>query len=154
MLHSSSRILGFLVSITAFSSATYLLLTGSSILVRPVYPGLEIPWGTPITWFGFLGIAGLLYFAFPVIQKPVTKTQVFLKGAWALSMILSVGWPFISYYLAANWTYSFGNQEEFRGSDRASYYFYYLCLATAVLPLMVLFGILLEKFCSRFHTLS
>lgn len=145
----SFRTLGLIVSLVVFCTASYLLITGSPVLTQVVSESLGMPWGTLITWLGFLGLAGSVYFAFPGIRTPRNRIQRFLRTAWLGGMFLAVAWPFVSYYLAGNWSNTFRAQEEFRGSTRASIYFWYLCAATAMVPLLVLLGAFLEYLLGR-----
>jgi hypothetical protein len=146
MMDMSPRHFGLLVSLVVFCVASYLLVTASPVLNHPASESLGLPWGTLITWFGLLSIPAIVYFGFPRLRETGSAGQRLLKWAWKLSLILAILWPFASYYLADNWSYSFRNQEEFRGSARASVYYWNLVKVTAILPLLVLFGMLLERF--------
>lgn len=145
MFDMSPRHLGLLVSLLVFCAASYLLVTASPVLVHPISESMGLPWGTLITWLGLLSIPGILYFAFPRLKDPKSRWQGLLKWAWRLSLILALLWPFLSFYLAGNWSYSFQAQQEFRGSTRASMVFWNLTKFTAVLPLLVLLGMLLDR---------
>lgn len=136
--------IGLLVSLVVFCSVIFLLVTGSPLLNHPLSESLGLPLGTLITWMGFLSFPGMLYFGFPALRTPESKAQRFLKRAWMISLVLALAWPFVSFYLAANWSFSFRLQEAFRGSDRASYYFWYLCTATALWPLLLLSALILD----------
>lgn len=136
--------IGLLVSLVVFCSATYLLVTGSHLLNYLLSASLGLPLGTLITWLGLLSLPGMLYFAFPSLRTPKGRTQQFLRSAWRISLLLALAWPFISFYLASNWSFSFRLQDSFRGSDRASYYFWCLCTATVVWPLLMLFALIVE----------
>jgi hypothetical protein len=136
---------GLLVSLVVFCSAMYLLVTGSTLLNYPISESAGLPLGTLITWFGFLSLPGILYFGFPALRDPKGRTEQSLRFAWLISFLLAVAWPFISYYLAANWSYSFKFQPEFRGSDRASEYFWLLAEITVVLPLLILLSLFLVR---------
>ncbi len=136
--------IGLLVSLAVFCLVIYLLMTGSSLLTYPLSESLGLPLGTLITWLGFLSFPGILYFGFPALRTPRSRIHRFLRTAWWIGLALALAWPFISFYLAANWSFSFRLQEAFRGSDRASYYFWHLCTATVVWPLLVLFALVLD----------
>lgn len=137
--------IGLLVSLVVFCSVVYLLVTGSELLNYPLSESLGLPLGTVMTWMGFLSLPGMLYFGFPVLRTPRNEIQRILRITWRISLLLALAWPFVSYYLAANWSFSFRVQGEFRGSARASVYFWYLCAATAVWPLLVLTALSLER---------
>lgn len=145
MLDMSPRHFGLLVSLVVFCAASYLLVTASPVLNYPASESLGLPWGTLVTWFGLLSIPAIVYFGFPRLQETGSLVGRLLKWAWILSLILALLWPFISYYLADNWSYSFRSQKEFRGSSRASDYYWTLVKVTAILPLLVLLGMLLER---------
>ena len=137
---------GLLICLVVFCSVSYLLVTGSSSLNYLLSETMGLPLGTPVTWLGLLSLSGILYFGFSALRAPGNQTQRILRSAWIISLLLAVVWPFISYYLAANWSNSFaGGQEAFRGSDRASEYFWLLTKTTAVFPLLVLAGLLLDR---------
>lgn len=145
MLDMSPRHFGLLVSLVVFCAASFLLVTASPVLEQPASESLGLPWGTLIVWFGFLSIPAILFFAFPRLWEPGSAVQRFLKVAWTISLVLAVLWPFLGYFLAGNWSYNFGTVEGFRGSTRASWYFWNLAKITALLPLLVLLGMLLER---------
>ena len=145
----STRKLGLIVSLVVFCAASYLLVTGSPVLNQVASEALLMPWGTLITWFGLLSLPSLVYFVFPGIMHPATGVQRILKGFLLLSVVLALLWPLLSFYLAANWSYSFKAQEAFRGSARASVYFWNLVKFTAALPLLVFLGCLLERLFGR-----
>jgi hypothetical protein len=138
-----------MVSLVAFCAASFLLVTASPVLILPAIESFEMPWGTLITWIGMLSLPSLVYFVFPGLMDPKTRFQRILKWLWMLSLIFAVFWPFFSFFLAGNWSYNFRGQEEFRGSSRASAYFWDLTKGTAIFPLLVFLGILLERFISR-----
>ena len=143
------RTLGLIVSLVVFCAASYLLVTASPVLLHPISDSLGMPWGTLITWFGLLSLPALVFFMFPGALKATTPIQRILKGLWLLSLVLALVWPLVSFYLAGNWSNSFKPQEEFRGSTRASVYFWNLVKVTALLPLGVFFGFLLDRFLGR-----
>jgi len=145
----SVRTLGLVLSLVVFCAASFLLVTASPVLLQPVSDPLGMPWGTLIAWFGLLSLPALVYFLFPGLLKATTPLQRVLKGLWMVSLILAVAWPLASFYLAGNWSYSFKPQEEFRGSTRASVYYWNLVKITALLPLGVFFGFLLDRFLGR-----
>ncbi len=145
----STRTLGLIVSLVVFCAASYLLVTGSPLLVRPVSDAHGMPWGTLIAWFGLLSLPSLVYYLFPGLMHATTTLQRILKGLWLLSLFLALVYPVASFYLAGNWAFSFRAQEEFRGSSRASVYYWNLVKTTALLPLGVFFGCLLDRFLGR-----
>jgi hypothetical protein len=145
----SVRTLGLIVSMVVFCAASYLLVTANPILFQLVSDSLGMPWGTLIAWFGLLSLPALVYFLFPGLMNATTPIQRVLKGLWLLSLILAVVYPLAGFYLAGNWSYSFKSQAEFRGSSRASVYYWNLVKITALLPLGVFFGFLLDRFLGR-----
>ncbi len=145
----SVRILGLIVSLVVFCVASYLLVTAHPVLVQLASDSLGMPWGTLIAWFGLLSLPALVYFLFPGLMNPTTTVLRILKGLWLLSLILALIYPLAGFYLAGNWSYSFRSQAEFRGSTRASVYYWNLIKITALLPLGVFFGFLLDRFLGR-----
>ena len=57
--------------------------------------------------------------------------------ALAILLALAVLWPFASYALAGNWSFSFGSREEFRGSSRAADWFFRYSYAVVLLPMVL-----------------
>jgi hypothetical protein len=108
-----------------------------------------MPWGTLVAWSGLLSIPSIVYFAFPGLRDPKSTVLRILRVAWLFSLILALLYPFLGFYLAGNWSYSFKSQVPFRGSTRASVYYWNLVKITAILPLLVLFGALLERLLGR-----
>lgn len=144
------RRIGFIVSLLVLFGSIYLLLTSSPVLLYPALESPGIPMGTLITWLGFLSLPAMAYFAFPNLLKKGTPLQKWLRAAWIIGLLLAACWPFISYFLAANWSYNFdGAREAFRGSDRAGVYFNYLNLLTLLWPLLVLTGLTLDRIWGR-----
>ena len=145
----SVRTLGLIVTLVVFCVASYLFVTASAVLVQPVSDSLGMPWGTLIAWFGLLSLPSLVYFLFPGLMTATTRVQQVLKWLWLVSLILAVIYPLAGFYLAGNWSYSFRSQAEFRGSSRASVYYWNLIKITALLPLGVFFGLLLDRFLGK-----
>ncbi len=144
------RRIGFIISLLVFFGSIYLLVTASPVLLYPLSEALGLPMGTLTTWLGFLSLPAMAYFAFPNLLKMGTPLQKGLRAAWIIGLLLAVCWPFLSYLLAANWSFNFvGPQEAFRGSDRAGVYFDYLNLLTLLWPLLVLIGLTLDRIWGR-----
>jgi len=140
------RHFGLLLSLVVFCVSSYLLVTASPMLVQTASASLDMPWGTLVAWFGLLSIPSIVYFAFPGLQNPKSTILQVLRWAWVISLTLAILYPFLSFYLAGNWSYTFQSQVPFRGSTRASVYYWNLVKITAILPLLVLLGALLERF--------
>jgi hypothetical protein len=145
----SPRHFGLLVSLVVFCVASYLLVTASPVLFQTASASLGMPWGTLVAWFGLLSIPSIVYFAFPGLRDPKSIMLRVLRWAWVVSLTLAILYPFLGFYLAGNWSYTFKTQVPFRGSTRASVYYWNLVKITAILPLLVLLGALLERLLTR-----
>lgn len=115
-----------------------LLVNGSEILIEPLIKGLNIPIGTLIAWVGLVSFPSAIYFGFYKILISKHTIFKFYRVLLILVIIFTVFWGFISYYLAANWYFTFNITEGFRGSERAFKYFEYLSLIAVSLPVLFL----------------
>jgi uncharacterized membrane protein YesL len=74
------------------------------------------------------------------IRNPTSEVYHFYKRVFFVFTLLGVAWGGISYLLAGNWTYTFSNDETFRGSERA---FNIFLIYTAVVISMTLLTFLI-----------
>ena len=119
-------LLAVAVSFLVFFASFSLLVTGSPLLVVTLSERLGLPLGNVITWLGMVALVLVIWFASPGIRAPRTRTDRFYRGAWRTLLVMAVLWPFVSYALAGNWWYSFGQRDTFRGSsDAADWFFRY-----------------------------
>ena len=145
----------FLISLILFLTSSFLLVTGSGLLVKPLMPGSDMPWGTIITWIGLIALPALIYFGIGKIRYSGNTIFRILNIANKLAIIFSSIWGFLSYYLANNWAFVFEQQTGFRGSLRASSYFRNFTIFIIIIPLTILIFyftyIIIKKFkCKSF----
>lgn len=132
----STAKLGFAVALATLLIVLGLLVTGSPILLVPLGARLGLPLGNVITWFGMVALVMMIWFGSGGLRNPVTRVDRFYRLAWVVLLALAVLWPFVSYTLADNWSFSFGRREGFRGSSRAADWFFRYSYAVFLLPLL------------------
>ena len=120
-----------------------MLLEGLPILTEPVIEGYGLPFGTLITWVGITMFPLSILMGIRFIRKPTSEVYRFYKRVLFVFTLLGVAWGGISYLLAGNWTYTFSNDETFRGSERAFDLFliYTALVISLTLLTLVIFGI-------------
>ena len=138
-----------IISLSAFLICVYLLVTGSQILVKPLYKGSGLPCGTIITWIGLIAFPASVLFGIKKILDPDKSILRILNIVIKVNILLGLAWGFISYYLAGNWAFTFTPQNDFRGSTDASLYFFSFTLVIAILPLICLAVFLVHSLISR-----
>lgn len=128
----------FLFSLAIFLTVLTLLVTGSSVLNLALDKEGSLPLGTLLTWLGFVALPLTIYWGSRSMREPQKPVEKWLSRALKFAMVLAILWVPISYLLAGNLSFTFRGQEEFRGSDRASIWFWRLCYTTVILPLIIL----------------
>jgi predicted tellurium resistance membrane protein TerC len=136
MIRTWIRILPLLLLI----GSSILLLEGLPILTEPVIEGYGLPFGTLITWVGIIMFPLSILMGIRKIRKPTSEVYHFYKRVFFVFTLLGVAWGGISYLLAGNWTYTFSNDETFKGSERA---FNIFLIYTAVVISMTLLTFLI-----------
>lgn len=94
--------------ILAQAVVLFLLLTGSELLLLPLFAEPYLPLGTPATWF--------LLIAFPInflwlSRKPAPRNGLerLARGILWAALAMGVGWGVAGYFLAGNWAFNFTN---------------------------------------------
>lgn len=128
----------FFITLLILIICTFLLVTGSDILVKPVVPGSGLPWGTIITWAGLIALPAAILSGIENIRHPGNIVFRILNIANKMAVFFALIWGFVSYYFANNWAFTFSQQTEFRGSIRASSFFWYYTFFIIVLSLTLL----------------
>ena len=120
-----------------------MLLEGLPILEEPVIEGYGLPFGTLIAWVGITMFPLSILMGIRFIRKPTSEVYRFYKRVLFVFTLLGVAWGGITYLLAGNWTYTFSNDETFRGSERAfDLFLIYTALVISITLLtLVIFGI-------------
>ncbi|MBV6655700.1 MAG: hypothetical protein KI786_18160 [Mameliella sp.] len=115
-----------------------LLASGHEVLAD-VGP-FGISWGVIIAWGALIAapLAQLIGLFRLSNQVEDTRIMVFKMAAW-LSIALSSVWGAFGYGLSGNWMFHFPNNAgSFIGSIYAWQIFYYLTIAAALLPILIL----------------
>ena len=133
-MNQSSTRLGLAVSLLVFFASFSLLVTGSPLLVVTLSERVGLPLGNVITWLGMVALVLVIWFASPGIRAPRTRADRFYRGGWQTLLVMAVLWPFVSYALAGNWSYSFGQRDTFRGSSGAADWFFRYSFSVVLLP--------------------
>jgi hypothetical protein len=116
-------------------AAAFLLITSSPLLTMP-FIGIEgLPSGTLITWVGLIALPMMIYAAPGSLHPPETVLDRIMSVTMRCLLALAVLWVPVSYWLAGNLGFNFGNTGEFRGGQTALFYFFYYSIALVVMPL-------------------
>ena len=136
MTNSRTR-LGFAVALVIFLVAFALLLTGSPVLEVTLSASLGLPLGNVIAWSGMVALVMMIWFGSRGLREPSVPRDRIYRRLWFAMLILALLWPFVSYALAGNWSFSFRWQEGFRGSSRAADWFFRYSYAVLLLPVLL-----------------
>ena len=139
MIRTWLRILPLLLLI----GSCILLLEGLPILKEQVIEGIGLPFGTLIAWVGITMVPFSIIIGIRLIRKPTSQVYRFYKWVFFVFTLLGVAWGGITYLLAGNWTYTFSNEEGFRGSEQAFLIFliYTAFVISITLLTFVIFGL-------------
>lgn len=137
MLKMSRKTLLLILLSTVFLS-TFLLVSGSDLLLIPLVEAPYLPLGNIITWVGITALPLSIYFGIGKIRKPHTKTETFYNRVLKIIIALAVAWGFVAYGLAGNFATTFKNQPGFVGSSRAAEYYWYYNYLVVLAPLVFL----------------
>lgn len=139
MLRTWLRILPLLLLI----GSGIMMLEGLPILNEPLFKGCGLPFGTLVTWIGITMLPFSILIGIRIIRKPISNIYRFYnRGFWFLSL-LSATWGLVSYILAGNWTFTFSNNNGYKGSDQAftAFLYYTATLISLTLLFLLIFGI-------------
>lgn len=128
--------LAFALALLVFLLAVALLVTGSPVLVVPLSERFGVPLGNVITWCGMLALVMMIWFGSQGLRQPSGLRDRIYRRIWFVLLALAVLWPFVSFALAGNWSFSFRVQEGFRGSSRAADWFFRYSYAVVLLPFL------------------
>lgn len=133
----------FLILLGIVFLSTFLLITGSDLLLIPLVEEPYLPLGNIITWIGIIALPFSIYFGIGKIRNPQTKTTKVYNRILKLIIALAVAWGFVAYGLAGNFATTFKNQPEFVGSSRAaeSYWYYNYLVVLAPLVFLLVYGL-------------
>ena len=139
-VNNAAQLFGFVISLLVFLCCLVLLVTGSPLLLTTLNEGLGLPLGTVSTWLGMMALVLMTWFASPRLRTAASRRDQIYRAALIVLFLLALSWPFVSYGLAGNWSFSFRGQEAFRGSSRAADWFfrftYGVVLLAALFPVV------------------
>ncbi|SFR52348.1 hypothetical protein SAMN04490243_2581 [Robiginitalea myxolifaciens] len=116
----------------------FFLITGSSVLMIALDEAGSLPLGTLLTWLGLIAVPLAIYWGNQSFRKPEKPAEIWFSRLLKFAIVLAILWVPLAYLLAGNLSFSFRGQEEFRGSDRASIWFWRLSYTTVILPVLIL----------------
>lgn len=130
---------GFIISFLVFILSLWLLVTASPLLLASLLNKPYIPFGTFMTWLGLLSLPSMIFFWRKFSNKTSTRISRLTKIMLSVTFIVELGWPFVSYGLAGNWSFSFSSESAgFAGSEKAYQFFIYYTAIAALLPLFLI----------------
>ena len=116
----------------------FLLITGSSLLIEPLYNGSSVPLGTIITWGGIISLPLSIYWGIKNLRNPKTHFNKLLSILLKATLFFALLWVLICYFLAGNLSFSFTETDTFRGGQLAMKWFWRISYATCVGPILIL----------------
>ena len=116
-----------------------LLVTGSPVIVKTIGSS-GFPWGNLIAWLGISALPCAILTGRKAFYNPQNKTDKTFRIILLVLLGVAITWGLVGFALANNWSFSFKQQPEFRGSDRASLYFWYYTAMVVLAPILLLIG--------------
>lgn len=126
----------------------FLLVSGSPVLLRPILAGSEFPCGTLIAWVGLASLPLSMLLNIRPLREASSRIYKVYKMVLMGFTLLSLCWGIVSYLLAGNWMFSFGDSEKFQGSPEA---FFIFILYTAILVSLSLLILLIHGIHQLIH---
>ena len=142
-----NRTIIFSLSFLAFLISAFLLISGSSALVEPIIKETDFLYGTLITWIGLATLPLTVVSGIKNIYASNTKTQKTFKLLCSISMIVSVLWILVGFFLANNWNFIFESGSAFRGGILASKIFWFYTSLCVLMPIILLASYLIHRLC-------
>jgi len=128
----------FFISLSIILVVAYLLITGSSVLVYPILRNSNLPAGTFITWMGIIALPLSILYGIKKLRQPASQTERYFSLALKMLLLLAILWVAVSYLLAGNLSFSFGNKAGFQGGQTAMKIFWYFTYGIVGLPIVLL----------------
>ena len=144
----SVRRLLIVLSLTVFTVALILLLSGSKWLLISLSDTSNIPLGTFITWMGLISLPAIIFLGISRLYYPKNAVDKLFKKLIILTLIIAVLWVPVSYLLAGNISFTFGEKVSFQGGQTAMKWFW---IFTYTIPGLSLFVFLLFGIVSAFR---
>lgn len=131
------RKLLLLLSILIFLGSLALILSGSWLLVQPLFFAKSVPLGTITTWAGIIALPCMIFYAIRGFHPPSGEFMKVFRMINIIIIFLSFCWGIASYFLAGNWGFNFsGDAEGFSGGVRAYHVFQQFTIFLLVLPIV------------------
>ena len=127
-----------LFSLLVLICSAYLLITGSPLLVKPLLHQPIVPMGTLITWMGIIALPYCILYGISNLRQPTNRISKRYRTVLNVLIMLAISWGLVSYFLADNWSFTFKQQSDFRGSTRASPYFWHYTKIVVAAPIVFL----------------
>lgn len=134
----TNRLLAIGISLFVVLISGYLLIRSSPVLTMTIDPAGRLPWGTVITWLGFIAFSCLLFYTSNKLYAPEHKIDRVFSWSMKVLIMAAVCWVPISYGLAGNLSFSFGEKSTFQGGQLAMKLFWGYCYTLVLAPLAVL----------------
>ncbi|GGD57356.1 hypothetical protein [Muriicola marianensis] len=145
-------LIGLFLSLGVCALSIYLLVTASPALEYPLGENDTVPLGSFITWAGLISLPMSLYCGVRRFREPQGFFYRSMAVALKIVIVLAFLWVPISYGLAGNMNFNFGQSETFQGGQTAMSLFWGLSLGIP-LGTIVLFAVhlIIEVFQRLFH---
>ena len=132
-----NRKIWFYSSLTVLVITAVLLISGSSILIRPLSSDPYIPLGTPITWLGIISLPLSIYLGNKKFRNPSNSKSKFLSDFLKICLFLAILWAPVCYLLAGNFSNTFTEKEEFQGGQLAMQWFWRFTYGIVIAPFLI-----------------
>ncbi|NER10782.1 hypothetical protein SAMN06265375_102237 [Muriicola jejuensis] len=127
----------FFLSFGVFLLCLYLLFSASPALEYPLGKNDTIPLGSFITWAGLIALPMSFYWGSVKFRTPEGTLYNVLSTCLKVTIFLALLWLPISYGLAGNMNFNFGQEPSFQGGQTAMKLFwgitYSLVLSSLIL---------------------
>ena len=136
-----------IIPLLIFILSAYYLLSGSEILVKPLWYNPYIPLGTLITWLGLISLELLLYVVTNITISKTGLLNIIIRYSVLILLILAILWAPIAYALSGNFAFDFSNSSQLVGleASRVFWYFSYFLGSAAIFFFFILSFLLIFR---------
>jgi hypothetical protein len=128
---------GVITCILIIIVSASLLISGSEALGWAINKDPYIPLGNVLTWLSVIALPCSMYLGIKRVRMPQSKLDRVFKALVIVGVVFGVLWYPVSWYLADNFSGSFGGGGPFRGSARAGEYYWHYTYAVVGYPLIL-----------------
>ena len=140
----------FYLSLAVFFFSLYLLVSASSLLTYSMGPEDTVPLGSFITWAGLIALPMSLYWGSVKFRMPEGTFYKVLSSTLKITILLALLWLPISYGMAGNMNFNFGQSPSFQGGQTAMKIFWFISFTIPSITLVLfLLHLLIPLFNSR-----